>query len=116
MFNIKIEYFDDDLHSKSAYYVYYKCDLKKTEAQKSYAHATLNDKTEREQARNSFVSMPHETKRKPLSLEKTTSSVLSVLLSIYAMRKELFFVPLRLGNLSNTYHMLNLCTSVNLTY
>ena len=51
MFNIKIENFDDDLHSKSAYYVYYKCDLKKTEAQKSYAHAALNYKTERESVR-----------------------------------------------------------------
>ena len=50
MFNIKIENFDDDLHSKSAYYVYYKSDLKKTEAQKSYAHAALNYKTERESA------------------------------------------------------------------
>jgi len=28
--------------------MYYKCDLKKTEAQKSYAHAALNYKTERE--------------------------------------------------------------------
>ena len=44
----------------------------------SYAHTALNDKTEREHVRNSFI-----VNEKPLNIEKTTSSVLSVLLLIY---------------------------------
>ena len=45
----------------------------------------LNDKTEREHARNSFGILPQGCfEQKPLNLEKTTSSVLSVLSLIYA--------------------------------
>ena len=50
----------------------------------SFAHAELNDKTEREHVRNSFGLLPQGyCERKTLNLETMTSSVLSVLLLIY---------------------------------
>ena len=49
-------------------------------------HAALNYKTEKEHARNSFGFLPH-CERKTLNLEKTTSSVLSVLLLLYVNNK-----------------------------
>ena len=55
-----------------------------TITQRSYVKAALNYKTEREHARNSSGPMSQDyCKRKPLNLEKTTSSVLSVLLLIF---------------------------------
>ena len=58
----------------------------KTEAQRSYAHAALNDITERESMRVTHLGFCLRVivNEKPLNLEKTTSSVLSVLLLIYA--------------------------------
>jgi len=50
------------------------------ETQRSYAHSTLNDKTERESMRVTPLVIANEN---PLNLENTTSSVLSVLLLIY---------------------------------
>ena len=55
------------------------------EAQRSCAHAALNDKTEREHARNYFGFLPQGyCEQKTLFLEETTTSVLSVLLLIYS--------------------------------
>ena len=53
------------------------------EAQRSCAHAALNDKTEREHARNYFGFLPQGyCEQKTLHLEKTTSRVHSVFLLI----------------------------------
>ena len=57
-----------------------------TITQRSYGQAVLNYTTEREQPRNSFELLTQSyCERKPLNLEKTTSSVLSVILLIYVM-------------------------------
>ena len=57
------------------------------EAQRSYVHVALNYNIESENARNSFELLPQGyCERKPLNLEKTTSSVLSVLLLIYGCK------------------------------
>ena len=64
------------------------------EAQRSYVHAALNDKTERESMRVTPLGFLLRVivNEKPLNLKKTTSSVLSVLLLIYAYNCELQFI------------------------
>ena len=55
-----------------------------SEAQRSYAHSALNQKTEKDHARNSSGFMPQDYyEQKTLNLEKTTFSVLFVFLLIY---------------------------------
>ena len=60
---------------------FFVCNNPEAEAKRCYAHAALNYKTEREHTRHSFGFLPQGYSiRKPLNLEKTIYSVISVIL------------------------------------